>query len=57
MNPRNAGTEIVHSDNEGNYPNNAGNLHRLFSEIAFFKYENRLPVVIYKLRLIADKVS
>ncbi len=43
MNPKNAKTEIVRPDNEGNYLDNAGNLHRLFSEIAFFKYENRLP--------------
>ncbi len=49
MNPRNAETEIVRPDNEGNYPDNAGNLHQLFSEIAFLKYENRLPVV-YILR-------
>ncbi len=46
MNPRNAKTEIVHPDNEGNYPDNVGNLHRLFSEIVFFKYENRLPDVL-----------
>ncbi|MCP4367594.1 MAG: hypothetical protein GY797_05695 [Deltaproteobacteria bacterium] len=48
MNPRNAGIEIAHPDNEGNYPDNADNLHRLFSEIVFFKYKNRLPEQEYE---------
>ncbi len=47
MNPRNAGTEIIHPNNVGNYLDNMGNLYRLFSEIVFFKYENRLPASVF----------